>query len=356
MKKIPTWAAAVALAAAVTTTTSAFGQADLQFKQAREREAQQKKEQREGNKQEQQADRQERRQLKREREQLSNMPNPVKRVLRAETEGATNIDYFKTKEEGKERPTFGATFTKADGRNYDLRIDREGNVLSRTDLTARQAAAQAPATPAPVAPAPAPVPGPAPTPPPVAQSPAAPAPKPTAPTASAEAPESGDPVYRDLQASEVPAKIRTVLDREAKGGTDVKYYRSKYGKQLSYTVRFDDANGREQGVHVADNGEVLARGGKPLNEDDAQAASGSEKADPAIAKSSRIELSDAPRQVQTQLRRLTEGASDVKVYRSKYGNQQAYQASYTGKDKKDHRVFVSDDGQILAQDGKPVSR
>src|SRR5688572_33428106 len=101
MKNMPTWAAAVALAAAVTTTTSAFGQADLQLRQAKEREAAEKREQREANKTEQRADKQERQQLKKEREQLDNMPQPVKRVLRAETEGASNIDYFKVPAENK---------------------------------------------------------------------------------------------------------------------------------------------------------------------------------------------------------------------------------------------------------------
>src|SRR5688572_17024497 len=209
MKNMPTWAAAVALAAAVTTTTSAFGQADLQLRQAKEREAAEKREQKEANKAEQRADKQERQQIKKEREQLENMPQAARRVLKAETEGASNIDYFKVPAENKEQNTFGATFTKAsDGHHYDIRVDRQGNVIGRTDITAlhaAQAAGQAPATPAPATPAPTP---------PVANAPTTPAPvpAPTAPTASREAPKSGDPVYRRLQANEVPANIRTVLD------------------------------------------------------------------------------------------------------------------------------------------------
>jgi hypothetical protein len=184
-------------------------------------------------------------------------------------------------------------------------------------------------------------------------APTTPAPAPTAPTASTEAPKSGDPVYRRLQANEVPANIRTVLDREAQGGKDVKYYRSKYGSQMAYTVRFDDAKGNEQAVHVADNGAVLARGGHDT--DDAQTASTSQKpGTPANDKNAsqapgRVELNAIPKTAQTQLRRLTEGASDVKFYRTKYGNQQAFQANFTSKDGKDHRVFVDEDGKILAQ-------
>jgi len=336
MKSFHTWAAAVALGAAVAATPSAFGQADLQLQQARQRQAEQKKE----DKAERQADKQERREMKREREQLNNMPNPVKKVLRAETENATDIDYYRIKPDEKgEHNTFGAKFTKA-GRQFDVHVDRDGNVLTRTDLTAQAAAAQAPATPAPATPAPVP-------------APTTPAPAPTAPTASTEAPKSGDPVYRRLQANEVPANIRTVLDREAQGGKDVKYYRSKYGSQMAYTVRFDDAKGNEQAVHVADNGAVLARGGHDT--DDAQTASTSQKpGTPANDKNAsqapgRVELNAIPKTAQTQLRRLTEGASDVKFYRTKYGNQQAFQANFTSKDGKDHRVFVDEDGKILAQ-------
>ena len=350
MKTFSKLAAVVALGAAVTSTTSAFGQADLQLKQAREREAQQKQEQKQENKTEQRADRQERQQMKREREQLNNMPQPVRRALKEQTNNASNIDYFRQKGENNDGPTFGATFTGADGHNYDVRIDREGNIISRNDLTAQAAATQAPATPAPV-PAPAPTP-------PVANAPTtpapvpapAPAPAPTAPTASKEAPKSGDPVYRRLQANEVPANIRTVLDREAQGGTDVKYYRSKYGKQTSYTVRFDKG-GEEQAAYVADSGEVLARGGKEVD-GEAQTASASEKASTPsdnVQAPGRVELKAMPKQVQTQLNRLTEGASDVKFYRTKYGSQQAFQANYTSRDGKDHKVFVDENGKILSQ-------
>ena len=358
MKTIPTWAAVVALGAAVTTTTSAFGQADLQLRQAREREAAQKKEQRaeqRENRQERQADqrqnRQERQQQRREREQLDNMPNPVKRTLRAETEGASNIDYFRVPSENKDAPPqFGATFTKAqDGHHYDIRVDRQGNVIERTDITAlhaAQAAAQAPGQ-APATPAPAPAPAPAPG---TAQAPT-PAPAPTAPTARGEAPKSGDPIYRRLQANEVPANIRTVLDREAQGGTDVKYYRSKYGQQMAYTVRFDKG-GDEQAVHVADDGNVLARGGKEVDDDSAQTAGasqpGNQPANDNAIQTGRVELNAMPQQAQTQIRRLSEGGTDVKYYATKYGNQQAYQASFT-KNGQEQRVIVDANGKVLSQ-------
>lgn len=356
MKTLSKFAAVVALGAAVTSTSSAFGQADLQLKQARDRDGQDKREQRQENRQEnrqeQRADRQERQQMKREREQLNNMPQPVRRVLKEQTNNATNIDYFRQKGEGNnDGPTFGATFTGADGHNYDVRLNREGEVLSRTDLTAQQASAQAPATPAPT-----PTPAPAPTPP-VANAPTTPAPAPTptpaptpnTPTARGEAPKSGDPVYRRLEANDVPANIRTVLDREAQGGTDVKYYRSKYGKQMSYTVRFDKG-GEEHATYVADDGNVLARGGKQVggDDDEAQTASGSERASKSGDKDTPVELNAMPRQVQTQFRRLTEGGSEVKFFRTKYGDQAAFQANYTGKDGKYHRVFVDNDGKIIA--------
>jgi len=355
MKKLPAWAAAVALGAAVATTSSAFGQADLQLRQAAQKEKEQNREKR----QENQGDKQERRQEKKEREELNNMPQGARKVLKTETENATNIDYYRHKEDndGKgndNKRVFGATFTKADGHQYDIKVDRDGNVLSRTDLTAQQTAAARPATPAPATPAP------------TTPAPTTPAPAPTSPTArggSQDAPESGSPVYRRLQANEVPANIKTVLDREAQGGKDVKYYRSKYGQQMAYTVRWDDANGREQAVHVGDNGQVLARGGHGLD-DNATTASGNQPAKSSGSSSTssnsgsssnanaapgRVELNAIPRQAQTQLRRLTEGASDVKFYRTKYGSEQAYQANYTSKDGKEHRVFVDDNGKILSE-------
>jgi hypothetical protein len=351
MKTLPTWAAVVALGAGVATTVSftppAFGQAaDLQFKAAREKEAREKADQKREN---QDQTRDDRRAAKREREQLDNMPKPVKRVLKAETEGASNIDYYKDKGEGKEPTTFGAKFTKADGHNYDLHVDREGTVISRTDLTAQaqQAAARAPATPAPVTPAPAPTPAP-----PTAQAPTTPAP--TAPAAS------NDKAFRRLQANEIPQNVRTVLDREAQGGKDIRYYRTAYGQKSSYTVKWDDGKGVEHKTYVGDDGAVLARKDHTEGDDDetAATASSSTKADKSDKsdneKLGRIELNAMPKQAQTQIRRLTEGASDVKFYRTRYGSQDAFQANYTSKDGKSHRVFVDENGKILSQKDEPA--
>jgi len=327
MKSLTTWTAAVALAAAVSMTSSAFGQADLQLKAAREAEAQKKQEQKQETRAERQRD-------KREREELNNMPNPVKKVLRAETQNATNIDYFKTKAEDGKHNTFGATFTRNDGHNFDIRVDRDGNIISRTDLTAQAQAAAAPATPAPATPAPAtPAPGTA-------------APTDTAAQRAAEA----NTTARRLQPNEVPNNVRTVLDREAQaqGGTDVKYYRSKYGSEAAYAVDYDDKNGVGHRIFVDDNGKVLARHDDTANSQTASSSSKSGASNSSTAPG-RVELSAMPKQAQTELRRLTEGASDVKFYRTKYGNEQAYQANYTTKDGKEHRVYVDDNGKILSQ-------
>ena len=360
MKTIPNWLAAVALSAAVTSAVPALGQAQQPStisgaqraqqddqKQTREerREAQRERQE------QQKADRAERRQENKEKEQLKNMPRPVRLTLRGETANATDIDYYREKGEKGEGPTFGAKFTSAEGRNIDLRVDREGKVVSRTDLTAQtasaQAPAQAPATPAPGQPAqPAPTPAPGTT---------TPAPTPAQPgaTASKEAPPSGDPIYRRLQANEVPQNVRTVLDREAQGGKEVEYYRTKYGRQLSYTVSYNDAKGVEHDVYVADDGRVLTR--HTDDEDDAQNASASDKAKPATGSTppaqqyGRVELKALPKQVQTQFSRLTEGGSDVKFYTTKYGQQSAFLADFRSKDGKQHKVYVDESGKILSQ-------
>src|SRR5687767_12711338 len=157
MKTIPNWLAAVALSAAVTSAVPAFGQAQQpstisgaqRAQQDDQKQTKEERQQAQRERQEQQrADKAERRQANQEKEQLKNMPRPVRLTLRGETANATNIDFFRDKGEKGEPPTFGATFTSAEGRNIDLRVDREGKVVSRTDLTAQTASAQAPATPA----------------------------------------------------------------------------------------------------------------------------------------------------------------------------------------------------------------
>src|SRR5712671_2726193 len=65
--------------------------------------------------------RQEARRERQEKEQLDNMPQGARRLLRTETQGATNIDYYKVAGQNGQRNQFGAKFTKADGHQYDVR-------------------------------------------------------------------------------------------------------------------------------------------------------------------------------------------------------------------------------------------
>ena len=330
-RSITNWYAAAALTAGVMTAPLAFGQtAGLELQQAKQREAEQKK-------QEQQANKQERRELKREREQLNNMPEAPRKVLRAETTNAKDVDYYRVPDQRP--PQFGAQFTAADGKRYDLRVDRQGNVVSRQDLTAATAAAQAPIT-APQQPAPVPAPAPAP----------APAP---GTSARVEAPPSGDPIYRQLQANEVPASIRAQFDRDTAGARDAKYYRTKYGTQLAYEVKWTDPKtGKDMKHYVSDDGRTLVRGEIRDDDDNAQTAGAStpaaKPADTSI-KTGRAELNDLPRAVQTQFRRMTEGARDVDFYRTKYGSQQAYEAKYTTRDGKNMAVYLDESGKVLSQ-------
>ena len=358
MKTIPNWLAAVALSAAVTSAVPALGQAQQpgtisgaqRAQQDDQKQTKEERQQAQRERQEQQrADRAERRQENKEKEQLKNMPRPVRLTLRGETANATDVDYYREKGEQGQGPTFGAKFTSAEGRNIDLRVDREGKVISRNDLTPQTASAQQPPTQAPATPAPA---QPAPTP---APGTSTPAPTPAQPgaTASKEAPPSGDPIYRRLQANEIPQNVRTVLDREAQGGKEVEYYRTKYGRQLSYTVSYNDAKGVEHDVYVADDGRVLTRHSD--DEDDAQNASASDKAKPAAGNApsaqqyGRVEMNALPKQVQTQFSRLTEGGSNVKYYTTKYGQQSAFLADFRSKDGKQHKVYVDESGKILSQ-------
>ena len=326
-----TWYAAAALAAGVMAAPVTYGQtAGLEAQQAARREAEKKKEQ--------QANKEERRELKREREQLNNMPKPVRQTLRAETQNSTNVDYYRVEGEntagGKGRE-FGARFTAANGHQMDVHVDREGKVISRQDLTA-SATAQAPIA-APQTPAPVPAP------------------------ARVEAPPSGSPIYRRLQASEVPANIRAEFDKDTVGARDVDYYRTKYGSQLAYEVKWTDPKtGKDMRHYLSDDGRTLVRGESRDDDDNAQTAgartpaankpdtSKNEKRDTSF-KTGRAELNDLPRPVQTQFRRLTENARDTEFYRTKYGSQQAYEAKYTTRDGKNMAVYVDDSGKVLSQ-------
>ena len=325
MSRMTSWYAAAALAAGVMMAPTVFAQdAGLTAQQ----QAQQAK------KQQNQETRAERREQKREREELSNMPKPVRQTLRAETQNATNVDYYRvegqdTTSGGKGRE-FGAKFTNAANHQMDIRVDREGKVISRQDLTAATAAAQAPATAA-QQPAPAPA------------APATPAPG----SASAQPLPAG----RRLQANELPANIRTIFDQDTKNGRDVRYYQTRYGTQPAYEAKWTDANGKDMRHYVGNNGQTFVRG-EEVDNDNAQTAGASTPASTSsknTIKTGRAELNDLPRSVQTQVRRMTEGARDVNLYNTKYGDEQAYEAKYTAKDGKHMAVYFDRNGKILSQ-------
>ena len=339
--------AAVALGvgvSAVPAWAQAPGQVPVDAGLSRQQQVNQEKQQK---KEQQRETKQERRELKREREQLSNMPEGARKALRAETQNAKEVDYFRA--EGDQTATkidreFGARYVAANGHLIDVRFDKTGKEVARLDLTTAQAEADARAAgraPATAQQQPA-------------QAPATPGQP--APTASTEAPESGNPIYRRLQANEVPQNIRAVFDKDTAGGRDVRYYRTKYGSQLAYEAKWTDAKGQEMRHYVSDAGQTLVRG-EVRDDDSAQTAGAStpaaNKPDDSI-KTGRAELKDLPRGVRTQLSRMTEGGKDVKFYSTKYGSQQAYQAKFTSRDGKDMSVIVDESGKVLSQkaDGK----
>jgi hypothetical protein len=376
--------AAVAIGAGVVVAPTAYGQAvdaGLARQQQLEQERQQKQQQKAANRTEQQANKAGRREAKREREQLGNMPKPVRETLRAQSQGAADVDYYRVEPDqtaGAGRQ-FGVRFTDANKHQLDVRVDREGKVISRQDLTAATAAAQAPATaaqqPAPATPAPA-----TPTPP-VATTPAPATPAPGSATASTEAPESGNPIYRRLQANEVPANIRAIFDKDTAGAKNVNYYRTKYGSQLAYEAKWTDAGGKDMRHYVSDAGATLVRGESNDNDDDARAASADRRdndrrddrnrdrdrrdanrdndhrddnattagSTSGAIKTGRAELNDLPKPVQTYFRRAAENGKNVKYYSTKYGSQQAYQADFTSADGKQHTVILDQSGKVLSQ-------
>jgi len=379
-KNIQALMAAVTLGAGFAAAPMAFGQGVAQPSVnaglTRQEQEHQEKAQ---HKQAQQASKAEKQGLKHEREQLNNMPEAPRKVLRAETQNAKDVDYYRldatgdVAAKGEKARQFGAKFTAANGHQMNIRVDREGKVLAREDLTTATAAAQTPATAA-QQPAPA--------------TPTTPAP--SRPTASAEAPESGNAMYRRLQANEVPQNIRTIFDKDTSGAKDVRYYRTKYGSQLAYEAKWDDAKtGKEMRHYVSDAGQTLVRGESNDNDDNARTASANSQRDhdadharhdndrdhnsdrdrnhhddnattagsssSAQIKTGRAELKDLPRPVQTYFSRSTEGAKDVKFYNTKYGSQQAYQADFKSSDGKSHTVVLDQNGKVLSQKGDSSS-
>jgi len=355
--------AAVAIGAGVAATPMAWGQdAGLTLQQQKQQEHKQQQEQHAANKTEQQAAKAEHRQEKHEREQLANMPKPVRETLRAETVNKQHIDYYRVEGQGGKAANgreFGAKFTDANGHQMDVRVDREGKVLSRNDITATAAAAQTPATAAQQ---------------PATATPTTPAPAPGSATSSTEAPESGNAIYRRLQANEVPQNIRTIFDKDTANAKNVAYYRTKYGSQLAYEAKWTDASGKDMRHYVSDAGATLVRGESNDNDDNARVASADHRdsdhhdanhdrdrdhhddnattassSSSAKIKTGRAELNDLPKPVQTYFRRSTENGKDVKFYNTKYGSQQAYQADYTSSDGKQHTVILDQNGKVLSQ-------
>jgi len=379
--------AAVAIGAGFVVAPMAHAQdAGLTLQQQKTQEQKTKQEQKAENRTEQQAAKAEKRQEKHEREELNNMPKPVRQALRAETQNAQNVDYYRVEASGGKGAAgreFGAKFTAANGHQMDVRMDREGKVLSRNDLSA-VAAAQTPATAAQQ-------PG---TVTPTTPAPATPTPAAGTGTASTEAPESGNAIYRRLQATEVPQNIRTVFDKDTAGAKNVAYYRTKYGSQLAYEAKWTDASGKDMRHYVSDAGQTLVRGESNDNDDNAQTASNDRNrndrsrddrnrddrnrdnrasndrdhrdsnhdrdrdhrddnattagSSSTTIKTGRAELNDLPKPVQTYFRRQTENGKNVKYYNTKYGSQQAYQADFTASDGKEHTVILDQNGKVLS--------
>jgi len=387
-KNMQAFMAAVAIGAGFVVAPMAHAQdAGITLQQQKEQERKTKQEQKAENRTEQQATKAEKRQEKHEREELNNMPKPVRQTLRAETLNKQNVDFYRVEGQGGKAAAgreFGAKFTDANGHQMDVRVDREGKVLARNDVTATAAAtpataAQQPGTVTPTTPAPAAGTG----------------------TASTEAPESGNAIYRRLQATEVPQNIRTIFDKDTTGAKNVAYYRTKYGSQLAYEAKWTDASGKDMRHYVSDAGQTLVRGESNDNDDNARTASNSNDrrdndrnhndrsrddrsrddrnrddrarndrdrdsnrdrdrdhhddnattagSSSSTIKTGRAELNDLPKPVQTYFRRQTENGKDVKYYSTKYGSQQAYQADFKSSDGKDHSVILDQNGKVLSQ-------
>lgn len=383
MKSLHKLAAAVALgfgvsASSVATAQQAPVDAGLARQQQVQSERQEKRENRQERRQErreqQQANKADKRETKQEREELNNMPKEVRQILRTETQNATNVDYYRVQVENA--PFFGAQFTNAEGKRIDLRLNREGQVAHRMDLT--QTASAQPGQSAPVQ-----------------STPATPTrtPMPTSPTASSGAdqvaPESGAAIYRRVEANELPQPVAKAFEAESKNikpNSDTKFYRTKYGNKLAYEVKYTNNRNEVMAVYVDDNGQVLNRHVSE-EDDDRTATAGSAERSERIAdradraaeragdrasdrardrvesregrsadqsggnriKTGRVELNQMPSTVQSQMRRITDGGEDVKYYATKYGSQQAYEAKFKNRNGKDMTVYLDEDGKVLSR-------
>ena len=58
---------------------------------------------------------------------------------------------------------------------------------------------------------------------------------------------------------QLPAPVKTTVEKEAKGGTVADVVRETEKGKTFYEAKITDKNGKERFVHVADNGKVLKR-------------------------------------------------------------------------------------------------
>lgn len=309
--KLPLWLAVATIGVAV---PPAFAQnaAGLQNQQQERRQDREQRQERN------RAERDQKREDKRDRELLRNMPKEARNALEAQVKGAQgDVDYYKT-EVGGER-AFGAIFKDSTGQVVDVRVDRNGKVLSR--LGAAQGAT--PLAPAAAAPA------------------AAPAAADADPVqANANSREPGAVNFRDM-----PAAVQQAFRAETRNGRDIHFYQVNGAYEARLLTAPDDPR-RALLVRVDPNGQVLGRrpiepgevaisgaGAAPVAAPVAAGspASASGLPDPVQANANSrdrdaINFRDMPAAVQETMRQETRNGSNIRFYRAKFGSQDVYEA------------------------------
>lgn len=291
-------AAALAVGAVGWSPAASFGQDAT--KQERKQQKQQEKEAR-------QAEKDRRKEEKREKALLNKMPAPARDALTAQTSGGTEVDYYRLA--GQDR-VFGAMFRDETGQLVDVRVDRDGQIISR--LTSDHPSETAEAAPAAADPAAAEI------------------------TAEVEAPEVGVLLNSD----QLPQPVRETMFKEIEGSPDPRYYRVMLGDQSVYETRYTTPDGKAMIAHVDETGRFIQR--QEITPETPPAPTSTSSTDREV-----IDFDTMPKEIRDAMRKATKGGDGAQFYRATFNGERIFETRFWNDDDRRILVRMSEDGKIL---------
>jgi hypothetical protein len=261
---------------------------------------------------------------KHEAEKLANMPAEARHALKAATEGTTNPDYFKLTVDGK--PVFGATFVAADNKHYEVRVAKDGTLISKeeaaADATADAAKAAADSAAAQKARDDAAA----------AAKGAAIAPAAMQPGVATPAMIQGRTAVADT--ASFPAPVKERLAGETMGCKNVHYYTSTAEGTQLYESDYDTLDQVHVRLRVQPNGRIFSKQQDRAGE---------------VSMHSPIELDQAPAAARKMLQTETAGVKNPEFFKVTEGGKTSYEAAFAGEQGKTRHVRISEEGKIVSK-------